>query len=83
MRELPSLFRVTVIKHYYYSDVLEQVVPPSRVRRGDYAFPWPDEVKGLGPLRVDAYDRCSRCGVGSWVRYGSTVLCLGCAKKPR
>ena len=46
-----------------------------------YAFPWPDEVEGLGRRRVEAFDRCERCGVGSWVRYGTTVLCLAHAKK--
>jgi hypothetical protein len=46
-----------------------------------YAYPWPDEIPGLGPRRVDAFDHCVLCGAGSWVRYGVTVLCLTCARR--
>ena len=45
-----------------------------------YSYPWPDEVEGLG-RRVDSFDCCAVCGIGSWVRYGTTVLCLAHAKE--
>ena len=45
-----------------------------------YSYPWPDAVEGLGSIRVGPFDRCDRCGLGSWVRYGATVLCLACAR---
>jgi hypothetical protein len=61
------------------SDVGRRLSHPS-VRAGDYAFPWPDRIEGLGPRRVEALDRCSMCGAGSWVCYGQTMLCLSCAK---
>ena len=57
------------------ADVTEQVD-----RRLSYAFPWPDEVEGLG-RRVGSFDCCAVCGIGSWVRYGTTVLCLAHAKE--
>jgi hypothetical protein len=43
------------------------------------ATPWPDRLPGLGRRRVQAFDRCSDCGTGTWVAYGSRVLCLACA----
>jgi hypothetical protein len=81
LRNLPTEMLKNVNNLYNISDVIEQVVPVSSVRRGSYAFPWPDEVKGLGRRRVDAFDRCARCSAGSWVRYGTTVLCVTCAKR--
>lgn len=46
-----------------------------------YAFPWPDELSGLGRRRVLPFDLCVSCGAGSWVAYGATPLCLGCARR--
>jgi hypothetical protein len=46
-----------------------------------YAYPWPDELPGLGRRRVEAFERCSRCPSWSWARYGDLVLCLPCAKR--
>jgi hypothetical protein len=83
LRNAPTGMTKSVNNLHTISDVIEQVVPVSSVRRGSYAFPWPDEVEGLGRLRVDAFDHCERCGAGSWARYGSTVLCLVHAKGGR
>jgi hypothetical protein len=47
--------------------------------RPTYAHPWPDEVHGLGFRRIGPFDPCVGCGRGSWVRYGSVVLCCPCA----
>jgi hypothetical protein len=44
-----------------------------------YSYPWPDALAGLGHRTVGPFDHCERCGAGSWVRFGETVLCLGCA----
>jgi hypothetical protein len=44
-----------------------------------YAFPWPNVVHGLGVRAVGPYHPCADCGRGSWVRYGSVVLCCACA----
>ncbi len=53
-----------------------------KVRLGDYAFPWPDEVPGLGPRHVDAFASCADCSTaGSWIRYGGVVLCLPCTRQ--
>lgn len=46
-----------------------------------YAHPWPDEVAGLGLRHIGAFDACSDCGTGSWVRYGWIVLCLACSMR--
>lgn len=47
-----------------------------------YAFPWPDEIAGLGSRTVGPFACCSSCRAGSWVRYGETVvLCLACATR--
>lgn len=83
LRNVPSRIAKSGNNLHTISDVVEQVVPLSSVRKSSYAFPWPDEVEGLGRLRVEAFDRCETCGVGSWVRYGSTVLCLAHAKGAR
>jgi hypothetical protein len=48
--------------------------------RGErYAFPWPDEIQGLGRRRVGPFDSCGRCGYGTWVRYGGEARCLACS----
>jgi hypothetical protein len=41
---------------------------------------WPEDLDDFGTRSVGSFARCIRCGHGSWVRYGSTVLCLPCAK---
>lgn len=46
-----------------------------------YAFPWPNEVPGLGPRRVQPFSLCAECGTGTWVAYGGRPLCLACARK--
>jgi len=48
-----------------------------------YAFPWPDEIEGLGRRYVGPFAACDNCGVGSWVRFGSWVLCVRCANLGR
>jgi hypothetical protein len=82
-RDLPEMLRNlspkttnSVNSLYRISDVTEQVVPSKKV---SYAFPWPDAVAGLGVLRVGAFEKCVKCEFGSWVRYGTTVLCVRCA----
>ncbi len=40
---------------------------------------WPASIVGLGPRHVDAFTPCGGCGHGTWVRYGTTPYCLGCA----
>ena len=45
-----------------------------------YAHPWPDTLPGLGQRQVGPFDRCAKCGSGSWVRYAATVLCAPCAR---
>jgi len=81
---LPPLFRPRQSEDLSVPDTSSKVskVPALavNVRHGSYSFPWPDEVGGLGPRRVGAFDRCEKCGLGSWIRYGSTVLCVTCAK---
>jgi hypothetical protein len=84
--DLPELLRNVpseINNLHTISDVTEQVVSLSSVRRGFYAWPWPDTIEGLGHLHVDFYAKCSDCPAWSWVRYGSTVLCLACAKRRR
>jgi hypothetical protein len=61
-------------------DVSKQVAPPPEQIGHAYAYPWPDELPGLGLHRVGGFGPCSACGVGTWSRYGGTLLCLGCAK---
>jgi len=51
----------------------------SAPRQPSYAFPWPDQVPALGSHHVGPFELCADCGRGSWVRYGTTVLCLKCA----
>ena len=42
---------------------------------------WPEYLEDLGPLQVGDFAECSRCGRGSWVRYGATILCLACTQR--
>jgi hypothetical protein len=80
---LPPMFRprkAQDVAQSYTSSKVPDVPKQVPVTKGSYAFPWPDEVEGLGRHRVDAFDHCAKCGVGSWVRYGTTVLCLAHAK---
>jgi hypothetical protein len=41
---------------------------------------WPEYLDGLGPQSIDSLAPCARCGRGSWVRYGHTVLCIECTQ---
>jgi hypothetical protein len=80
LRNLPEEMTKSVNDLQSISDVTEQIPISLKVQAGFYAFPWPDQVEGLGRLHVDGFDRCAKCGAGSWVKYGTTVLCVGCAK---
>jgi hypothetical protein len=42
---------------------------------------WPDMLPGLGPRHIGPFDPCADCEARSWARYGSTVLCLTCARR--
>lgn len=42
-------------------------------------FPWPATVNGHA-LKLGPFDTCAACGIGSWVRYGGVVTCLGCVR---
>jgi hypothetical protein len=82
-RDLPEMLRnfqpktTKNVNHLHnISDVTEQVPTSKKV---SYAFPWPDAVADFGALRVGAFEPCVKCGAGSWVRYGSAVLCIRCA----
>jgi hypothetical protein len=46
-----------------------------------YFHPWPDALPGLGCRTIGPFDECHDCATWSWVRYGTTVLCVGCARK--
>lgn len=46
-----------------------------------WAYPWPDELAGVGRRRVGPFDVCAACSAWTWVRYGVTRLCLGCARR--
>ena len=48
-----------------------------------YAFPWPDQVEGLGPRHIEAFTPCANCETGTWVVYGRWPLCLRCADLSR
>ena len=76
------------LRHKRLNDISLTEQAPSVVKSfmsssDDYAFPWPDQVTGLGPRHVGPFDPCAHCGLGSWVRYGDTVMCLTCAKNAR
>lgn len=49
------------------------------LRSPHYAFPWPDEIPGLGTRHVGPFISCGRCGRGTWVRYGGEARCLACS----
>jgi len=48
-----------------------------------YAFPWPDEIEGIGVRHIQAFSACSNCTVGTWAFYGPWPLCLRCANLGR
>jgi hypothetical protein len=52
-------------------------------RHADGRSPWPASLPELGARRIDAYAHCDACGRGTWVRYGATARCLGCALASR
>jgi hypothetical protein len=81
LRNLPPETTKSIDNLHNISDVTEQVPTSLRVQRGYYAHPWPDEIEGLGRHRVGPFDHCVKCGVGTWARYGVTVLCVTCAKE--
>jgi hypothetical protein len=75
---LPSLLRLSLRKQIAQPDTTGEVsTSPSSTRQ--YAFPWPDELSGLGVRHVGPFIPCHSCGRGTWVRYGLRALCLGCA----
>ena len=80
LRNAPAGLSKTLNHLHTISDVTEQVPTSLRVRRGSYAFPWPDEVEGFGRLHVGTFESCVRCRTGSWARYGDAVLCLACVR---
>ena len=45
-----------------------------------WSYPWPDNLPRLGRRTVGPFDMCAKCSAWSWARYGSTVLCLDCAR---
>jgi hypothetical protein len=60
MPELPSLFRLTIQKHYYYSDVLEQPLSLEGGLSGTASVP----LRGCGRgtwVRYGAAPRCLAC----------------------
>jgi hypothetical protein len=48
-----------------------------------YAFPWPDEIEGLGRRHIEAFTPCNSCGTGTWAFFGPWALCLRCANLGR
>jgi hypothetical protein len=44
-----------------------------------WVYPWPANLPGLGPARVDHFEICAGCSVGTWTRYGAVPLCFSCA----
>lgn len=57
-------------------------LPPTPIPVRPYnPYGWP-EVLPAGERSVGALEPCAgACGRQSWVRYGTTVLCLVCAKR--
>jgi len=51
--------------------------------KGRYAFPWPDQIEGLGRRHTEALTPCANCGVGTWCFYGPSPLCLQCSNLGR
>src|SRR4030095_8926540 len=58
-------------------DVSKQMAPPPGPIGHAYAYPWPDELAGLGPHRVGGFGPCSACGGGTWSRDGGARLWFG------
>lgn len=67
IRALPSLLRLSLGSDVPHPDTTGKVPlpapapPTSRVRRGAYAFPWPDSLPGLGSRRVGPFTDCFDC----------------------
>jgi hypothetical protein len=61
------------VSHRHRGDVSETVRP------GWYAFPWPDEIVGVGRRMTKHLERCAYCTADTWVAYGGLPLCLPCA----
>lgn len=60
----------------------------SEYRGAFRAFPWPEEIKGLGRIGVRHYARCEDCPKdshpsesGTFAFYGDSPLCLKHAKE--
>ncbi len=51
--------------------------------RQAYAFPWPDQIPGLGRRHIEAFTHCDNCGTGTWAFYGRWALCIRCANLGR
>jgi hypothetical protein len=62
-----------------FQAALRLPAPTGPPTRRPSATLWPDTLPGLGPRRVQAFDRCADCGTGTWVAYGARLLCLPCA----
>ena len=56
---------------------------PTKAVSSRYAYPFPDEIEGLGRRHVDALSSCANCETGTWSFYGSWPLCLRCANLGR
>lgn len=41
---------------------------------------WPQHLEALGAKTIGPFTSCGWCVAGTWVRYGTTALCLGCAE---
>ena len=95
---LPSLLRLSIEKHVPQSYTTENpppTTPAPREERGTsearvkvsperrYAFPWPDEIPGLGRCHIEAFTPCDSCGTGTWAFFGPWALCLRCANLGR
>lgn len=50
---------------------------------GRYAYPFPDEIPGLGSRHVEALTPCANCETATWACYGPWPLCLRCANLGR
>jgi hypothetical protein len=73
---VPPLFRPGKPRDVLPSDSVGEV------QSAAFAYPWPDDVPGLGPRRVGPFEVCN-CGRWSWVRYGARVVCLDCVRRHR
>lgn len=57
-------------------------------QRGGTLFRWPAAIEGFGSRRVVPFTRCEDCprGIhlaiaGTFIRFGTRALCLGCARR--